>query len=413
MATEVRLPRLGQGMESGTVVRWLKQEGEDVAEGEPLYELDTDKVTQEVEAPHSGVLLRIVLPEGEAAVGTTIALIGERGEELPEPAAEKEAEPSESAVAEAAAIAAPPSEPEPERVEASLTPAAVGAPAPGDGGRAKASPLARRLANERGLALESVVGTGPEGRIVAEDVERASRPGSAPVLETAPGAVERIPLTSVRRTIARRLTEAWQAPAFQITASADMGEVLRLHERLRQRTPAGEGHVSIADFLTRACALALVRYPGVNALWAGDAVELHGSVDIGIATATDRGLIVPVIRSCERRTLTELAAARADLVSRTVEGTVSLDELEGGTFTISNLGTFGVEQFVAVLNPPQVAILATGTIAERPVSRAGRVEPAPLLTLTLTCDHRAVDGSVAADFLAAVKGYLEEPGLML
>jgi pyruvate dehydrogenase E2 component (dihydrolipoamide acetyltransferase) len=407
MASEVKLPRLGQGMESGTVVRWLKEEGEGVSEGDPLFELDTEKVTQEVEAPASGVLLKIVFSQGEAPVGTTIAFIGEQGEELPELEPVEPTEPSEPK---------PAPEPAPSAREAAteeLAPAPTAVTEPEAPELTRASPLARRLARERGISLESLRGSGPEGRIVAEDVETAAQPGTIP--ETAPvaGRVERVPLTTVRRTIARRLTEAWQAPLFQISASADMSEVLRLHERLRQRESTGEGHVSVADFLTRACALALARCPGVNALWAEDAVELHGSIDIGIATATDRGLIVPVIRSCEHRTLAELATARADLVSRTIAGNVALDELEGGTFTISNLGTFGVEQFVAVLNPPQVAILAAGAISERPVVRSGRVETAPLITLTLTCDHRAVDGSVAAEFLAAVKGYLEEPGLML
>jgi pyruvate dehydrogenase E2 component (dihydrolipoamide acetyltransferase) len=397
MASEVKLPRLAQGMDSGVVVRWLKREGELVAEGEPLYELDTDKVTQEVESPSSGVLLKIVVPAGEARVGTTIAYIGEEGEEVPE-----------GAPAAAPAPDLEPSKPEYERT--STAPEAepqvavpISKPTRLTVERPKASPLARRLARERGLDLGEATGTGPEGRIVAEDVERAA----------APGEVERVPLTSVRRTIARRLTEAWQAPAFQITASVDMSEALRVHERLRERTPEGERPISIADFLTKACALALVSYPGVNALWLGDAVEIHSSVDIGIATATDRGLIVPVIRACEGHTLADLAAARADLVSRTLAGTINLEELEGGTFTISNLGTYAVEQFVAVLNPPQVAILAAGAIAERPIARAGRVETAPLLVLTLTCDHRAVDGSVAAAFLGAVKEFLEDPGLML
>ncbi|MGC9974165.1 MAG: dihydrolipoamide acetyltransferase family protein [Gaiellaceae bacterium] len=403
MASEVKLPRLGQGMESGVVVRWLKQEGESIAAGEPLFELDTDKVTQEVESPSTGVLLKIVVVEGEAAVGTTIAYIGVEGESVPEAA-------SPAAPAAPVATSERATEPEP-----APPPLAAKGPetAPLAGERVKASPLARRLARERGLALDGVGGSGPEGRIVAKDVERAAVAGPAPFVVPAADRIERVPLTSVRRTIASRLTEAWQAPAFQLIASVDMSEVLRLRERLRERMPAGSGHVSIADFLTKACALALERYPGMNALWLGDAVELHSSVDIGIATATDRGLIVPVIRACERRTLAELATARADLVSRTLAGTVALDELEGGTFTITNLGTFAVEQFVAVLNPPQVGILATGAIAERPVVRAGRVEIAPLLTLTLTCDHRAVDGSVAASFLGAVRGFLEEPGLML
>jgi len=410
VAGEIKLPRLGQGMESGVIVKWLKSEGQAVEKGEPLYELDTDKVTQEVESPLAGVLLKIALPEGEAAVGTTIAYVGEEGEQVPE------------APAKAAAPAPSPEperEPGPEAVSERVTllPAAS---LDGDetNGRKKASPLARRLARERGIDLGGMTGSGPEGRIVAEDVKRAAAaltPASAPSASTGavPGEVELVPLTNTRRTIARRLSEAWQAPAFQLTASADMSEVLRLRERLRERAPEGSGRISIADFLTKACALALVRYPGVNALWLGDAVELHGSVDIGIATTTERGLIVPVLRSCERRTLAELASARAELVSRTLAGTAALDELEGGTFTITNLGTFAVEQFVAVLNPPQIAILATGAIVERPVARAGRVEIAPLLTLTLTCDHRAVDGSVAAEFLGAVRGFLEEPGLML
>ena len=402
MASEVKLPRLGQGMESGVVVRWLKQEGEQVEAGEPLYELDTDKVTQEVESPYSGVLLRIVIAEGEAAVGATIAYVGEEGEPVPEKG---------SLAAPAPSVEASATVREPEPTPEPAPPVVEKAPeidlAVGD--RVKASPLARRLARERGLALDGVSGSGPEGRIVAEDVERAASARPAIPAAAAPGRTERVALTSVRRTIANRLTEAWKAPAFQLTASVDMSELLRLRERARE----GSGHVSIADFLTKACALALERYPGMNALWLGDAVELHSSVDIGIATATDRGLIVPVIRGCERRTLAELATARAELVSRTLAGTVALDELEGGTFTITNLGTFAVEQFVAVLNPPQVGILATGAIAERPVARAGRVETAPLLTLTLTCDHRAVDGSVAASFLAAVRGFLEEPGLML
>jgi pyruvate dehydrogenase E2 component (dihydrolipoamide acetyltransferase) len=410
VAGEVKLPRLGQGMESGVVVKWLKSEGAQVEQGEPLYELDTDKVTQEVESPLSGVLLKIVLPEGEAAVGTTIAYVGEEGEQVPDAAAESKS-----------AAASP--EPEPQREPEVVSEPFMPAPAASlDGGEPdtskKASPLARRLARERGLDLEGMTGSGPEGRIVAGDIKRAAvalDSSAAPPVSAgaAPGAVERVPLTNVRRTIARRLSEAWQAPAFQLTTSADMSEVLAMRARLRERVESGERPPSIADFLTKACAQALIRYPDVNALWLANAIEIHHAVDIGIATATDRGLIVPVLRACEQKSLSELALARRDLVSRTLEGTISLEELEGGTFSISNLGTYDVEQFVAVLNPPQVAIIAAGAVVEHPVARAGEVEIAPLLTLTLTCDHRAVDGSVAAEFLSAVKGFLEEPGLML
>ena len=420
MAVEVKLPRLGQGMESGVVVKWLKSEGAQVEKGEPLYELDTDKVTQEVESPLSGVLLKIVLPEGEAAVGTTIAYVGEEGEQLPDAAAEeKPAAPPPERKPEPEAEPASVSEHVPPAVSETLLPtvaASLNGTEPDV--RKKASPLARRLARERGLDLEGMTGSGPEGRIVADDVKRAAAAldsTSAPPVSAGatPGAVERVPLTNVRRTIARRLTEAWQAPVFQLAAVADMSEVLAMRARLRERAQAGEQAPSIADFLSAACAQALVRYPGVNALWLANAIEIHHSVDIGIATATDRGLIVPVLRACEQKSLSELALARRDLVSRTLEGTITLEELEGGTFTISNLGTFDIEQFTAVLNPPQVAIIAAGAVVERPVARGGEVEVAPVLTLTLTCDHRAVDGSVAAEFLVAVKGFLEEPGLML
>jgi pyruvate dehydrogenase E2 component (dihydrolipoyllysine-residue acetyltransferase) len=409
MASEVKLPRLGQGMESGVVVKWLKSEGAPVEKGEPLYELDTDKVTQEVESPLSGLLLKIVLPEGEAAVGATIAYIGEEGEQVPETAAESKPpklEPEQTPQPQLEVVPAP--------VTLALAPSLDGTE---PDLRKRASPLARRLARERGLDLEGMTGSGPEGRIVAVDVKRAaaldSAPGPPVSVGAVPGAVERIPLTNVRRTIARRLSEAWQAPAFQLTTAAEMNEVLAMRARLRERRQAGEQPPSIADFLTKACAQALIRYPGVNALWLANAIEIHHSVDIGIATATDRGLIVPVLRACEQKSLSELALARRDLVARTLEGTIALEELEGGTFTISNLGTFDVEQFIAVLNPPQVAIIAAGAVVERPVARGGEVEIAPTLTLTLTCDHRAVDGSVAAEFLVAVKGFLEEPGLML
>jgi pyruvate dehydrogenase E2 component (dihydrolipoamide acetyltransferase) len=407
MPSEIKLPRLGQGMESGVITKWLKSEGQAVEKGEPLYELDTDKVTQEVESPFSGVLLKIALAEGEAPVGTTIAYVGEPGEQVPETAAE-------------VAPVAPPPEPEIPAETAAAADASMDASMDGSepDARKKASPLARRLARERGIDLKGMMGSGPEGRVVADDVKRAAAalaPGAALAAagDAVPRQVERVPLTNVRRTIARRLTEAWQAPAFQLTASADMSEVLEMRARLRERAGRGEKVASIADFLTKACAQALVRYPGVNALWLGNAIEIHHSVDIGIATATERGLIVPVLRGCEHKSLAELALARRDLVSRTLAGSIELEELEGGTFTITNLGTFDVEQFVAVLNPPQVAIIAAGAIVERPLAREGTVAIAPVLTLTLTCDHRAVDGSVAAEFLASVKGFLEEPGLML
>ena len=398
MATEVKLPRLGQGMESGTIVKWLKAEGEPVKKGEPLYELDTDKVTQEVEAEADGVLLSIAVRDGEVPVGQTIAVIGEAGETF-------------EVAAPAAPAAAAPVEP------AAPVPVEPAAPVPPveNGDRIKASPLARRIARERGIELRGLTGTGPEGRIVAEDVERAAA-GAAPLLAAVPApteGVELVPLTSLRKTIARRMTEAWQAPAFQISMSADMTRALELRARLVE-LQAGEGaKPTISDVLTKVCAAALMRHRAVNARFAGDAVELHPSANVGIAVALPGGLVVPVIPSCERKTIAELAAARADVVGRARDGKLTQADLDGGTFTISNLGMYGVEEFVAVLNPPQAAILAVGAIEEKPVVRDGELEIVPLMHMTLTCDHRSLDGATAAEFLGTVRAFLEEPGLAL
>ncbi|HEX2496504.1 MAG TPA: dihydrolipoamide acetyltransferase family protein [Gaiellaceae bacterium] len=417
MATEVKLPRLGQGMESGTVVRWLKQEGDRVEKGEPLYELDTEKVTQEVEAEASGVLLQIAVQEGEVPVGQTVAVIGEEGESLPEEdetpdRVQPDEEGAEIGVEKPAE--APAREDERRRgreASADTSEQVTEIREPRRDGRVKASPLARRIARERGVDLAQVRGTGPEGRIVAEDVERAEV-APAPATAAAAGEVEVVPLTSTRRTIARRLTEAWEAPVFQISMSADMTRANELRERLVEL--AGDGpRPTISDVLTKLTATALIRHRGLNAEFAGDEVRIHPTANMGMAVATDRGLVVPVIRSAERLTIQEIAAARADLVDRARSGKLQQGDLEGGTFTISNLGMFGVESFIAVLNPPQVAILAVGAATEQPVVRDGELTARPLMSLTLTCDHRAVDGADAADFLRTVRTRLEEPGLAL
>ena len=419
MANEVKLPRLGQGMESGTIVKWLKSEGERVEKGEPLYELDTDKVTQEVEAEASGVLLKIAVQEGEVPVGQTIAVIGDEGEEVKVDASGNGAAAAKAVDEDAQeeGSAAPAREEERERGREASTAEAEPQPAPTrDGGRVKASPLARRIARERGIDLSALSGTGPEGRIVAEDVERAdtgaAAPAAAPALAPPPGEVEVEQLSSVRRTIARRLTEAWQAPAFQISMSADMTRAKELHARLAEL--AGDGpKPTLTDILTKASAAALMRHRAVNARFTGEAIERYPTADIGLAVAIPDGLVVPVIRGCELRTIAELAVARADLVERARGGRLKQEDLDGGTFTISNLGMFGVEQFVAVLNPPQASILAVGTVEDRPVARDGELVVRPMMTMTLTNDHRAIDGATAADFLRTLKSFLEEPGLML
>jgi pyruvate dehydrogenase E2 component (dihydrolipoamide acetyltransferase) len=399
MASEVKLPRLGQGMEAGTITKWLKSEGDTVSKGDPLFEIDTDKVTQEVESDFDGVLLKIALPEGEAPVGQTIAWIGAAGETVAEA-------PAAGAVAPAASTSLPMAAPAP--------PSSASAPAEAqsNGGRIKASPLARRIARERGIALESLTGTGPDGRIVAEDVERgrvgAPAPAAAPVVS---GEVESIPLTNIRKTIARRLTAAWQAPVFQLTVSADMGRANELVARARELNP--DVRITLTDLLAKLCAQALMRHRDVNVQFADDALLRFPTANIGIAVAAPQGLVVPVVRSVERLTLAEVAVARGDVVGRARDNKLTAQDLEDGTFTISNLGMYGIEQFVAVLNPPQAAILAVGATIDTPVARNGAVEVRPTMTMTLTVDHRAVDGAAGADFLHTVKQFVEDPALAL
>ena len=437
MATEVKLPRLGQGMESGTIVRWLKTEGEAVSKGEPLYELDTDKVTQEVEAESDGVLLKIVVADGEVDVGTTVGIIGAQDEDVsalladaqggnggapsaaeprPRPDGQpSEAQPSDAQPAEApeAAVgvdeAAVPSDTGTRAVEPSPQ-----APARAPGERVKASPLARRIARERGIDLAQIVGTGPEGRVIAEDVEKAAvRPAAAaPAGATQPEA-EVVELTSTRKTIARRLTEAWAAPVFQLTVSADATELVATRERMVELLREGETKPTVSDVLTRLVASALVRHRPVNAHFVEGKLQRFSAANVGLAVAAPSGLVVPVIRDADRKSVLEIARDRADVVARARDGKLQLSDLEGGTFTVSNLGMYGIEQFVAVLNPPQVAILAVGSIEDRATVVDGELAIVPTMTMTLTCDHRAIDGSEGAEFLRDVKAFVETPALAL
>ena len=418
MATEIKLPRLGQGMESGTIVRWLKAEGDAVRKREPLYELDTDKVTQEVESDVDGVLLKIVVAEGEVEVGSTIAMIGSNGDDLsPAAGAEGSASSDAGPTGEAASATPVARGAAPRAPTAGGNGGAVSSVAMPAGARIKASPLARRIARERGIDLAALAGTGPDGRILAEDVESApagGAPAPAPMALPAPaGEIEVVTMTSVRKTIARRLTEAWAAPVFQLGVSIDMTEALHLREQLVERLAEGDVKPTVNDLLTRIVGVALVRHRAVNATFTGEEIHRHPGAHVGIAVAAPNGLIVPVIRDADRRSVQEIARARADLVGRARDGKLTLQDLEGGTFTISNLGMFDVEQFVAVLNPPQVAILAVGAVKETPVVVDGEVGVAPLMQATLTCDHRAIDGADGAEFLRTLVALVEQPALAL
>jgi pyruvate dehydrogenase E2 component (dihydrolipoamide acetyltransferase) len=403
MATEVKLPRLGQGMEAGTIVKWLKAEGDAVAKGEPLYELDTDKVTQEVEAEADGVLLKIAVSEGEVPVGETIAFIGKEGEEAPA-SAEKPAE-------------APQREPEREEGRAAAAEVARAQPAPSassTNGRVKASPLARRIARERGIDLAALSGSGPDGRIIAEDVERAQAQPSAPapVAAVAPsGEVTSTPLSNVRKTIARRLTEAWTVPAFQLTVDIDMTRAQELVQKQRELNP--DVRITVTDVLTKISAQALMRHRDMNVQFTGDALLAFPNANVGIAVAAPQGLVVPVVHNAEQLSIAQIAQVRGDLVSRARDNKLKTDDLEGGTFTISNLGMYDVDVFTAVLNPPQASIVAVGQTRDMVVPRDGELHVLPIMTMTLTCDHRAVDGATGAEFLKTLKAMLQDPGLAL
>jgi len=432
-------------MEAGTIVRWLKSEGDAVAKGEALFELDTDKVTQEVEAEAEGVLLKIVVSEGEVNVGTTVGVIGAGDEDVTEllttaqegngaaPAEAPQAEGDETAEKEAEEESKPdaPSdvtgdvepqgevEPQRDAEQPAQAVADPDSPTPrASGERVKASPLARRIARERGIDLGTLTGSGPEGRVVAEDVEQAaSTPATAPSTvaapSAAPGEVEVVQLTSVRKTIARRLTEAWEAPVFQLTVIADASELIATRERLVDLMREGEVKPTVNDVLTRIVASALMRHRPVNAQFVEGEIHRHPTASVGIAVATANGLVVPVVRDAQTKSIQEIAGVRADLVERSRTSKLQLADLEGGTFTISNLGMYGIDQFIAVLNPPQVAILAVGAIEDRPLVVEGELVIAPVLTMTLTCDHRAIDGSEGAEFLQTVKAYVETPALAL
>lgn len=404
MPVEVKLPRLGQGMDEGKILSWLKAEGDVVASGDDLYEVETEKVNVEVESPAGGTLLKIVADAGSTVpIGTVIAWLGEPGEAVPDAAPVTVAAPAASAPAPTAAPAAH----QPSPVAATPSPAATG------DDRVKASPLARKMAAERGVALANVDGSGPDGRIIARDLERAIAPATAPSTPAATGEFERIELTSMRRTIARRLSEAWQAPAFYLTVDIDMEAANGLRARLVRDMVDGEVKPTISDVLTKACGVALRRVPDMNVHFVGDAILRFSAAHVGMAVATDAGLVVPVIFNAHAKSIREIAADRASIVARARSGKLTPADMEGGTFTISNLGMMGVDTFNAVLNPPMAGILAVGRTRDAIVAVRGRPTVRPTMTVSLGCDHRAVDGAVGARFLAALKTNLEDPLSML
>jgi pyruvate dehydrogenase E2 component (dihydrolipoamide acetyltransferase) len=417
---DVLMPRLSDTMEEGVLSQWVKHEGDQVRKGDVLAVIETDKAAMEMEAYDGGVLTRILVQEGDTVpIGTPIAVIGGEGG------------------AEAAAQSPPPVPDHPER-----TVAPPAAPAPPSGAppaaRAPASPLARKLARERGIDLSALSGSGPGGRIIRADIEDAARardgarpapqptaaparparpapvsPPAAPpaVTEPLPPAadVAEIPLTTVRRLTAQRLAaSAREAPHFYLTVVADVGELFAFRVQANERRGA-DLKITVTDLLAKACATALAGHPEINVSWDDTRILGHRHVNIGVAVAVGDGLIVPVIRDADRKTLTEIARQAHDLTARARARKLTPDELAGGTFTISNLGMYGIRQFTAVINPPQAAILAVGEAVRQPVVRGDQITIGTTMTLTLSIDHRAVDGATAAGFLTRLKELIEEP----
>jgi pyruvate dehydrogenase E2 component (dihydrolipoamide acetyltransferase) len=412
MAEEIPMPRLSDTMEQGTVARWMKHEGDQVVAGDVIAEIDTDKATMELTAFEDGVLLKILVGEGESAeLGTPIALIGSEGEEVPESAAREDA-PSE----QQAARAAPSEQPREARPE----PAAA---------EVKASPVARRMAVNAGLDLRALAGSGsgPDGRIVKVDVERALADDGRPAVAARPPAPgpppsaaeekeeeEVVDATPMLRAVAQRMSESkTTVPHFYLHAEIDVSRALELREELN-RALAGEGEkISVNDLVVRAAALALIENPKFHRSWHDGKLVLHKSAHVGIAVALDDGLIVPVLRSAEQKSVRQIARESRDLTERARAGKLKQSEIEGGTFTVSNLGMFGIPSFSAVVNPPEPGILAVGAAAKRPVVRDDRVEIRSIMAVTLSVDHRATSGADGARLLASIQRSLEQPLLLL
>jgi pyruvate dehydrogenase E2 component (dihydrolipoamide acetyltransferase) len=411
MISRIVLAKLSPTMEEGTVVKWNRSEGDAVKVGDVLAEIETDKANMEMEALGAGILRKILVPAGgKAPVGSLIGIIAEADEDIA--AALAEAGPPPAVAAAAPAVATP-------------APGAPEAPAAAAPGRIKSSPLARKLAAQRSIPLASVVGTGPAGRIVKRDVEAqagasalAAEPAPASALPAAvapapPAAAgdRAVPLSSMRKVIAKRLSESkLAAPHFYVTVEIDMGRAVELREQLAR---ASEQKISFNDLVLKACAAALKRVPAVNASWAQDRIVYHGDVHLGVAVALEEGLITPVVRNADGKTLPEIAREVRDLAARAREKKLKPEDYSGSTFTISNLGMMDVSEFTAIINPPEAAILAVGSVRKVPVVVDEAVAVGHRMKVTLSSDHRVVDGAVAARFLGELRTLLENPVALL
>jgi len=435
MPTPILMPALSPTMTEGKLAKWLKKEGDAVKAGDVLAEIETDKATMEVEAVDEGKLGRIVVPAGteNVAINAPIAYLLNEGESASAldtiaksapPAAPKPAAPAPAAAGPAAAPAPKPAPvpAQPPAMPAMPAPAAVGK----DGQRVFASPLARRLATEAHLDLGRIQGSGPHGRIVKADIESAKSSGTAAPAPrpaaAAPAAAAaaplptegftELPLSTMRKVIARRLMESKQTiPHFYLTIEAEIDALLALRAQLNVKA---EGiKLSVNDLVIKACGMALAKVPRANAIWGGDKILLNKTCDVSVAVALDDGLITPIIRSADRKGLATISAEMKSLAERGKAGKLMPEEYQGGAFSLSNLGMFGIKEFAAVINPPQGSILAVGKGEQRAVVKGGALAVATMMSCTLSCDHRVIDGAIGAQFLDAIKKLIEDPITMM
>ena len=408
MTINITMPALSPTMTEGTLAKWLKAEGDSIEAGEPIAEIETDKATMEVEAVDDGVLGKIVVGDGaeNVAVNTVIAVMLAEGED---------ASALEGVSVEAPAPAAPAPTQEPAPMTAAAAVAAAPPPnAARDGQRIKASPLARKMAAQAGIDLGTLTGSGPKGRIVKADIEAAV--GGAPAAGAAPAAPQgrytEVPLSNMRKTIARRLTESKQTiPHYYLSVDCELDRLLALRKELNARDEGFK--LSVNDFVVRAVALALRKVPEANAGWSETALMQYDTVDVSVAVAIPDGLITPIVRDADRKGLASISAEVKDLAARARDRKLLPHEYQGGSFSVSNLGMFGIREFAAVINPPQSGILAVGAGEKRAVVKDDALAVATVMTCTLSADHRVIDGAIGARLLAAFKAYVEEPLTML
>lgn len=409
MPIAIQLPSLSPTMAEGRITKWLKKEGDSIKSGDALAECETDKSNLEIEATDEGTLLKILVRAGSSvAVGGTIGWLGKAGEAIPEAAAPAPAAPP--APTDAPAKPAPAASPAKAQPSTPSTPASVAAAPAAGSERLRASPLARKMAETQGISLDTVPGSGPNGRIVKRDVEQAlARPQSAAFVRAAPGVrlpPETLPLSTMRKVIAQRLTEVKPGvPHFYLTIEVEMDEALKLREEAK----AQDFKVSVNDVVVKATAMAVRQFPRINQFFEGDHIVQLKTVDVGVAVAIEDGLITPIVKDADAKGLAEIAQEIRGLAEKAKKKSLKPDEYTGGSITVSNLGMFGIDSFIAVLNPPQAAILAVGKVEPKVVVRNGEMVIRQMMSITLSGDHRVIDGAVGAQFLQKLQALLEHP----